>query len=204
MSEPIPASDQTDPTAQDQSNPQNVYAGLKAGKERAKQDIQNSPTESIEEYYNRMLDPDDKLPKIKLEEIPQREDIRKPSLNFIVKNSDGTKIGSINVNVGSWKMKIGMLDINLDETTRHQGYGRAAYKAVLEILSQMDYTLKSNKKLSRGSKPVWDWLVEKGVARQVNRHEVNELAEWHGYSEDNIYQTIPLPQSVKVEEESNE
>lgn len=178
----------------------NIYAELKAGKEQARRDLEQEPTENVEEYYDRLLDPDAVLPKI---EIISRQDTP-INIHCEVLNDKQIPIGVVELDLGKSKnKKWAQIDIYLDDSSRKRGYGRAVYKEIIKMVSQQGLSLHSRDYLSRGSKPIWDWLVEKGVAEKLTDSSEDEDKEWYNYSKDQ-YQVLPLPQSVNPEVEPNE
>jgi hypothetical protein len=70
----------------------------------------------------------------------------------------------------------------VDEAHRGKGYGRSTYVEIIKRLVADKIRLQTGVMLSRGSKPVWDWLVEKGAARQISEGETNEETGNAGYS----------------------
>ncbi len=107
--------------------------------------------------------------------------------DFLIKNENGETIGNFTLlfKKSPQPEEGGIAYLNTINVNgaRGKGYGRAAYVQIINHLEQRNITFKSSEfQLSRGSKKAWDWLVEQGLARLVDKGVTDESKEDEGYS----------------------
>lgn len=135
------------------------------------------------QYYDNLLNPDKSLPGVVLKKIEPTGKGTFVSTIFMVKTLGGDHIGSFTLNTLSSpkeKPSAHLNTITIHEDFRGRGYGKSTYLEILKYLG--DIKLKSGSALSRGSLPIWEWLVEKGVARKVTEGAIYENTENNNYS----------------------
>ncbi len=89
---------------------------------------------------------------------------------FDINGPDGTKVGYVVLNKSNLETRakaenyIG--DIRILDSKRHDGYGPAAYLAILKSLPAGE-GLRTEGRLSDDAKRVWNALVDRGVAKRI-------------------------------------
>jgi GNAT superfamily N-acetyltransferase len=139
-------------------------------------------TQASSMSYAEKLDPKHTLPPIELEEESVSPIEGETFHYFGIHSMDGARIGELNVVVEDDSQQAEIDLIELETDSRGKGYGRASYVALLQKLTAMGIKLRSGNNLSREAKAIWDWMVEKGVARQLAEGDTNESSETFGYS----------------------
>lgn len=144
-----------------------------------------SRAELIPSDYEAILDPDHTLPGVRLEEIPNAAKGTLRNQSYTITDKDGNTLGELALTISYSKKREASAYINkivLQEDQRGKGYARAVYLQILESLAAQGVRLQSGWQLSRGSVPIWEWLVESGIARKVSEGEINEDTENAAYS----------------------
>ncbi len=140
--------------------------------------------EERNEWLEKQLNPGGSLPKVKLEEVPLPDGCQSNFLiNYEIKDESGQPVGSVKLATPSptASERGEKAHIQNIQAIQGQGFGKATYLELLKTLP-METGLKSSDQLSRGSHPMWRWLVEAGVAQQVSPGVVDETARNGGYS----------------------
>jgi hypothetical protein len=155
---------------------------------RREQDIGKSmekpPLRTPEEYEN-LLDPEHTLPKIQIEELPNKMRGSLIPTEFKIRDEQGNEIGELTLLTSRPKNKeatASIAGIRVDVTHLGKGFGRSTYVQLVKRLVAEQVRLQTGVQLSRGSKPIWDWMVERGVARQTSEGQINEETENAAYS----------------------
>lgn len=142
----------------------------------ASPDINSPAPIHTPEYYERLLNPDKILPKVKFSgsggdgwRLAQLTDSHPINFALFALSSPGDKKmigeGSLDISEinGKKKAMINMIRITENDFL-NKWFGRAAY---LEILKYLGDTQLQSGKLTPKTRKVWEWLVEKGVALKI-------------------------------------
>lgn len=138
------------------------------------------------EWFQTRLDPNSTLPKVVIDAQSTNAKGTFVPRNFIIKDSNGSSIGNFILNISTppnAEATAYLNAIKLDENMKGRGFGRGTYLAILNYLGQT-VKLTSGFQLSREAKPIWDWLVEKGVARKTKEGKIDETRPNAGYTTD--------------------
>lgn len=134
-----------------------------------------SPTRTPE-YYEQRLNPDKKLPPVVIEKVktfrndPQEHREFSTTTKFLIKNVDNQTVGNFSLDVDTLVTKeptasFSSFWLETDPDFRRQGYGRATYLEILKYLGEVKLKSGVLDNYSQATK-IWNWLVEKGVARK--------------------------------------
>jgi len=139
------------------------------------------------ERYQELIDPSHTLPHVKILEHPPESTPSEVMFcyRFNIFNEFENEIGSGEVYVSrpdKAESTAFLGGIRIDEMLRGGNYGRSAYLELVKRLATEKIRLQSGGELSRGSKAIWDWLVEKGAAQKLSEGETDEETDNASYS----------------------
>jgi GNAT superfamily N-acetyltransferase len=99
-----------------------------------------------------------------------------------VSDEHGAVIGELTLETQSDSAAACIADIKLADAYVGKGFGRATYLELIANLSSKGLKLISGSEVSRQAVPVWEWLVEKGIARKVSEGHRDETKQNISYS----------------------
>lgn len=138
------------------------------------------------EHYGKLLDPDRALPIVSIEEKYRVSETG--ITHFGVSDKKGVPIGEFELFIRglpddkertAW---INGIQIIPALRRRQLKYGRAIYAGIVQMLVERNIRLFVATKLSRGSKPIWDWMTDAGAARMTDPGVTDETVENEQYS----------------------
>src|SRR3989344_4059752 len=130
------------------------------------------------DHYEQHLNPDKTLPEVKLYQGKKSLMSSKVQTthHYEVLNKNNLSIGGFLLSVPNAPHPesaafIRQMSIRVGpHEFAQQGFGKATYLAILKRLS--DTKLHSGE-INEGSKKIWQWLVQKGVAKQIDPTDAN-------------------------------